>query len=131
MKIIQKDGLKYALHFNFDNAKESKNFITDHTDPFQVGVFNLKKNENIERHVHNEIEREVKTTSEALIVLNGKIKVSFYDQSNLELVDHVIVVGGELLLMLNGGHSLEILEDSKFLEVKQGPYIEEMDKRHF
>ena len=43
----------------------------------------------------------------------------------------VIVVGGELLLMLNGGHSLEILEDSKFLEVKQGPYIEEMDKRHF
>ncbi len=131
MKIIQKDGLKYALHFNFDNAKESKNFITDHSDPFQVGVFNLKKNENIERHVHNEIEREVKTTSEALIVLNGKIKVSFYDQSNLELVDHVIVVGGELLLMLNGGHSLEILEDSKFLEVKQGPYIEEMDKRHF
>ena len=131
MKIIQKDGLKYALHFNFDNAKESKNFITDHSDPFQVGVFNLKKNENIDRHVHNEIEREVKTTSEALIVLNGKIKVSFYDQSNLELVDHVIVVGGELLLMLNGGHSLEILEDSKFLEVKQGPYIEEMDKRHF
>ena len=131
MKIIQKDGLKYALHFNFDNAKESKNFITDHSDPFQVGVFNLKKNEDIERHVHNEIEREVKTTSEALIVLNGKIKVSFYDQSNLELVDHVIVVGGELLLMLNGGHSLEILEDSKFLEVKQGPYIEEMDKRHF
>ena len=123
--------MKYALHFNFDNAKESKNFITDHSDPFQVGVFNLKKNENIERHVHNEIEREVKTTSEALIVLNGKIKVSFYDQSNLELVDHVIVVGGELLLMLNGGHSLEILEDSKFLEVKQGPYIEEMDKRHF
>ena len=131
MKIIQKDGLKYALHFNFDNAKESKNFITDHSDPFQVGVFNLKKNEDIERHVHNEIEREVKTTSEALIVLNGKIKVSFYDQSNLELVEHVIVVGGELLLMLNGGHSLEILEDSKFLEVKQGPYIEEMDKRHF
>ena len=131
MKIIQKDGLKYALHFNFDNAKESKNFITDHSDPFQVGVFNLKENENIERHVHNEIAREVKTTSEALIVLNGKIKVSFYDQSNLELVDHVIVVGGELLLMLNGGHSLEILEDSKFLEVKQGPYIEEMDKRHF
>ena len=63
--------------------------------------------------------------------MNGKIKVSFYDQSNLELVEHVIVVGGELLLMLNGGHSLEILEDSKFLEVKQGPYIEEMDKRHF
>ena len=131
MKIIQKDGLKYALHFNFDNAKESKNFITDHSDPFQVGVFNLKKNENIERHVHNEIEREVKTTSEALIVLNGKIKVSFYDQSNLELVDHVIVVGGELLLMLNGGHSLEILEDSKFLEVKQGPYIEGLDKEKF
>ena len=77
MKIIQKDGLKYALHFNFDNAKESKNFITDHSDPFQVGVFNLKKNENIERHVHNEIEREVKTTSEALIVLNGKIKFHF------------------------------------------------------
>lgn len=131
MKIIQKDGFKYALHFDFDSAKDSKKFITDHTDPFQVGLFNLKKNEIIQRHIHNEIEREVKTTSEALVVLEGQIKVSFYDPSNLEIVDELIVSGGELLLMLYGGHSLEVLEDSKFLEVKQGPYIEEMDKRYF
>ena len=99
MKIIEKDGLKYALHFNFDSAKDSKNFITDHTDPFQVGLFNLKKNENIERHIHNEIE-EVKTTSEALIVLEGQIKVSFYDPSNLELVEQVIVIGENFYLCL-------------------------------
>ena len=33
--------------------------------------------------------------------------------------------------MLDGGHSIEILEDSKFVEVKQGPYEENSDKNHF
>ena len=33
--------------------------------------------------------------------------------------------------MLSGGHKINVLEDSKFIEFKQGPYDPEKDKTLF
>jgi hypothetical protein len=30
-----------------------------------------------------------------------------------------------------GGHGIEVTEDSKFVEAKQGPYLEDIDKKRF
>jgi len=38
---------------------------------------------------------------------------------------------GNLLALFKGGHGLKVLSDTKFLEVKQGPYDEEIDKTRF
>jgi hypothetical protein len=32
---------------------------------------------------------------------------------------------------MSGGHGLKLLEESKFIEVKQGPYDEKTDKVRF
>jgi hypothetical protein len=42
-----------------------------------------------------------------------------------------IIVSGETVALFEGGHGIEILEDSKFIESKQGPYIENIDKVRF
>ena len=42
-----------------------------------------------------------------------------------------IVNKGQVIALFNGGHGFKSLSNSKFLEVKQGPYIEEQDKERF
>ena len=64
-------------------------------------------------------------------MIDGKIKVDLYDKVKNVFIETVIIQKGEIIVMLDGGHLIEILEDSKFVEVKQGPYEENSDKNHF
>ena len=38
---------------------------------------------------------------------------------------------GDFLLLLGGGHSFEMLEDSELIEIKQGPYAGDKDKKRY
>lgn len=38
---------------------------------------------------------------------------------------------GDTIALIRGGHELEMDEDCKFIEVKQGPYDEKTDKVRF
>ena len=46
-------------------------------------------------------------------------------------IDAVIIDTNDAILLFEGGHGIEVIEESKFIEFKQGPYIEDMDKKHF
>ena len=35
------------------------------------------------------------------------------------------------IMIFDGGHAINIIEDSKFIEIKQGPYDPENDKERF
>ena len=39
--------------------------------------------------------------------------------------------GGDMVALFAGGHEIIIEEQTKFIEVKQGPYDEEKDKTRF
>ena len=130
MKIYDNNKNLLGIYINDQDFKNEKNFLTDHSISFQVGTFNLDHGNVIQRHVHNKYERKIFKTSEALFMIDGKIKVDLYDIEN-EFIQTVIVEKGEIIVMLDGGHAIEILEDSKFVEVKQGPYDENSDKNHF
>jgi len=113
----------------FDD-KSPKNFFTENDLDFQAASFQLEKDEKIERHIHNNQERIIQTTSEALIVTEGLISVEIYDM-DLNFIQNVDVSSGEVILLFAGGHSLSMLEHSKFVEIKQGPYNEKNDKKRF
>ena len=38
---------------------------------------------------------------------------------------------GDIVLLAYGGHGFEMIEDSEIIEVKQGPYLDEVDKIRF
>ena len=38
---------------------------------------------------------------------------------------------GDVVLLAYGGHGFEMIEDSEIIEVKQGPYLDEVDKIRF
>ena len=43
-----------------------------------------------------------------------------------------ILASGDVILLASGGHGIDIIKDAEIIEVKQGPYINEMvDKARF
>ena len=90
----------------------------------------MNKDEVIEKHFHPNQHRNIKNTSEVLVLLDGSIEVTIYDD-NLELVASQIINSGDTVALMSGGHGLKLLEESKFIEVKQGPYDEKTDKVRF
>lgn len=130
MKVKDKEGNLIAIYLDLKNAKDYKNFYTENSADMQFGVFNLPKSESILKHYHPEQKRVIKTTTEVLILMSGKMEVSLYDNS-LEHIKNIILQGGSVLITLSGGHGIEVLEESKMIEVKQGPYDIDADKVRF
>lgn len=130
MQIFDTNGNLLAQKIVPFSTSESKQFFTEDELDFQVASFVMKKNENIERHIHNKQDRIINTTSEAIILIEGKLEIELFD-SNLQFVQSVEIVSGEIIVLFHGGHFMKIVKDSKFIEIKQGPYIEQSDKFRF
>jgi len=67
---------------------------------------------------------------ESWIVVEGKVKCSFYDLDD-KLISTYILNPGDCSITLEGGHTYETLEDNTIVyEYKTGPYMgQELDKR--
>jgi len=81
-------------------------------------------------HVHNCVSREVHYTQEVLLLKKGKLRVDFYD-SDQHYLESRILLGGDVILLIAGGHGFEVLEEIEMIEVKQGPYLQDQDKTRF
>lgn len=81
-------------------------------------------------HVHNPVKREVHFTKEVLFIRKGKLRVDFYDEDKNYLESRILETG-DVILLSNGGHGFEVLEEVEMIEVKQGPYAGEADKTRF
>ena len=84
----------------------------------------------IEPHVHAPVPREVTFTHEVLVIKRGKLRVDFYDDQQRYLESRVLRAG-DIILLAAGGHGFEVLEEIEMVEVKQGPYAGDLDKRRF
>ena len=103
--------------------------FTDHSSELQIASFNLKKDELIERHYHEKQERKI-YNQEVIIIQSGKMTLTLYDL-DFNKIEDVILESGDMVALFNGGHEIKIEEQTKFIEVKQGPYSEEKDKTRF
>jgi hypothetical protein len=81
-------------------------------------------------HVHKLIPRQVLYTQEVLFIKKGKVQIDFFSSSR-EFFTSRILESGDIILLCGGGHSLDMLEETVMIEVKQGPYAGENDKITF
>lgn len=110
--------------------KEGIEFVTPEDFSQQLAYMHHPKGHQIIPHFHNEVKRTVHYTQETLVIKKGKIRVDFYDndcryQKSVELGE------GDIILLVGGGHGIEILEETIMVEIKQGPYAGETDKTRF
>lgn len=97
----------------------------------QLGLISRKKDYIIKPHIHKLVTRKVSVTQEVLYILSGRIEVMLYNKDK-EKIKSLELKGGDTILLASGGHGIKFIEDSKILEVKQGPYSGvDGDKEHF
>jgi len=105
-------------------------FLTPPQFKQQVGFVVYPAGGEIQRHVHRPLSRHLVGTSEVLIVRRGRCEIDIYNDDR-QLVATRELREGDVMLMVGGGHGFHMLEDTVFLEVKQGPYTGQDEKERF
>ncbi|MBC6112118.1 hypothetical protein ACFOG5_07115 [Pedobacter fastidiosus] len=127
---VEHNNALLAIIIRSNYQKEGISFFTPDDFSQQLGYMNRKKGYIIDPHVHRLVERKVTLTQEVLYVKTGKVLVNFYDNDKNYLEARIIETG-DVILLADGGHGFEMLEDSEMIEIKQGPYVGEEDKVRF
>ena len=130
MEHITEQGKIYAIVLRNSDNMPGANFFTPHEFSQQLGLLCHEKGKIVERHRHKLVKREIFRTQEVLVVLEGKIQVDLYSDLK-EKIESPILYPGDTILLAQGGHRIEVLEDAKIIEVKQGPYAAVDDKDYF
>ena len=110
--------------------KPGVHFFTEDDLSQQLAYMRHPAGKVIEPHVHNSVLREVHYTQEVLFIKKGKLRVDFYSEEQ-EYLESRVLEGGDVILLIQGGHGFEVLEEVEMFEVKQGPYAGEADKTRF
>lgn len=105
-------------------------FVTPNEFSQQLAYMKRPAGYVIAPHVHNPVKREVHYTKEVLFIRSGRLRVDFYDD-NQNYLKSTFLESGDVILLAYGGHGFEMLEECEIIEVKQGPYAGEADKRRF
>ena len=115
---------KSTVAYIIKNAAKikGKEFIDRKNDFLQVGLMNLKKDEEIRAHYHLHQNKNITKNQEVLIILEGEMKVYFYSNKSHQPITTANIISGDILVLLNCGHGFKIIKPTKLIEVKQGPY---------
>jgi mannose-6-phosphate isomerase-like protein (cupin superfamily) len=113
-----------------DFSPPGPNFVTEPDSNLQVAVMNRPRGYKIESHEHLEVHRTISSTQEVLIIQSGSLRADLFHPGT-EYFGSVLVHKGDILILTSGGHGFEASEDCVFIEVKQGPYSPDNDKKVF
>jgi mannose-6-phosphate isomerase-like protein (cupin superfamily) len=128
--IKTKDNVLASIIIQRDYQPTETTFITNPNLAQQVGFVVYPPGGVIKRHIHKNVDRQNISSSEALIVREGKLEIDIYDQNKVLLATRELAAG-DFVLMVSGGHGFRILEATVLLEIKLGPYAGASDKELF
>ncbi|HHY74173.1 MAG TPA: hypothetical protein GX497_13315 [Bacillus bacterium] len=127
---IDSENLLLAIVIRNSFSKSGVTFVTPPELSQQLAYMNHPKGKIIEPHVHNPVKREVIYTQEVLFIKKGVLRVDFYSDEKSYLESRVLNAG-DTILLIQGGHGFEVIEEVEMIEVKQGPYAGDVDKTRF
>ena len=127
---IEHDGRLLAVVVSHRYDKPGVSFVTPGELSQQLAFIRHPAGHVIDAHVHRPVQREVQLTQETLFIRRGKLRVDFYDDRQ-EYLQSRILEAGDAILLIQGGHGFEILEEIEMFEAKQGPYAGDDDKVRF
>ncbi len=124
------DDILTCIIIRRDFKPNGTTFITGPELAQQVGFVVYPSGGVIRRHIHKNVDRQNISSSEAIVVRQGKLEIDIYDQLKSLLATRELGEG-DFILMVSGGHGFRVLEDAILLEIKLGPYAGVNDKELF
>lgn len=97
-------------------------FFTPDDNTLQAGQHSYPKGKTINPHLHCRVDLSHRDTmQEVLYVTKGKLKVDIFTDQGKKLAEKILIPG-DMIVLIAGGHGFQMLEDTDFIEIKQGPY---------
>lgn len=118
---VELQGRLCALILRRELDCEGTRFFTPPENPMQLGVIQHNRGTEVRPHVHVESMRRIDGVQEVLHIEYGMVEAVFYSDEGVRL-DSRTLGTGDTILLLGGGHGFRMIEDTRMLEVKQGPY---------
>ena len=128
--IVHKKKLFAVIVKNKYRKKKGVTFFTSKEATQQFGYIKHPKNYIIQPHLHNKRLTKILYTTEVIILLKGILRVDFYDNKKKYLFSKEIS-GGDIIMLVSGGHGFKVIKNVEMIEVKQGPYSLSQDKKKF
>jgi len=130
VEYVKYENKNYAIIVSQDFNKGGVHFFTKDEMPQQLGFMSHSKGTKIQPHRHIQVKREIFHTQEVLFIKKGKIRLDIFSEDE-KFLGSKVLKKNDVILLIQGGHGFEVLEDVEMFEVKQGPYIANKDKIHF
>jgi len=130
IQLIKKKDKLLAIIIKSNYTCDGVDFITPGEFSQQLAYMHHPAGKVIDAHVHNLVHRNIVLTQEVLFIKRGKLRVDFYDDYE-DYLESIILEAGDVILLVSGGHGFTVLEEVEMIEVKQGPYSGEADKKRF
>lgn len=127
---VRKKSKLLAMIIRNDYTSDGVDFITANEYSQQVAYMHHPTGKRIDAHVHNMVHRNVVLTQEVLFIKRGILRVDFYDEYE-DYLESRDLHAGDIILLVSGGHGFQVLEEVEMIEVKQGPYAGDNDKKRF
>lgn len=130
IEYISKKNKTLAIIIRKGFQKEGIEFFTPEDFSQQLAYMKRPSGYVIQPHVHKPVLREVIFTNEVLFIKSGRLRVDFFDDKE-NYIESKVLEAGDVILLAGGGHGFEMLESTEIIEVKQGPYAGDQDKKRF
>ena len=127
---VRKKNKLLAMIIRNSYMCDGVDFITPNEYSQQVAYMHHPTGKIIDAHVHNLVHRNVVMTQEVLFIKKGVLRVDFYDEYE-DYLESRDLCAGDIILLVSGGHGFHVLEEVEMVEVKQGPYAGNNDKKRF
>lgn len=131
MKEIRSKQDNKLLHLTIrkDDFHKTRLDVSSIQEPLQLSLLSLESGKTFKPHKHIFCEKITNMTQESWVVIQGSVKVFYYDIDDSLLCEEILNVG-DASVTFYGGHNYLILEnDTLVYEFKTGPYQgQEKDK---
>ena len=128
-KIIHNNTV-IALIIYKDYKQDGIQFLSPNEYSLQLGYMTRPKGYQVLPHIHNPVHRNTIGTQEVLFIKRGEIRIDFYSFEQVFLESRKLSAG-DIILLAGAGHGIEVLKEAEIVEVKNGPFIEGVDKGRF
>jgi hypothetical protein len=119
---VRKGDELCALHITHEAVGTTP--VSDSSWPLQMLMIERKAGSVFPAHMHKYVARNTEKLQEALVVLSGCIRVTLYTREGAQ-VETLTVHKGECVFLIQGGWGIEVLEDARMYEFKNGPHYDD------
>lgn len=89
--------------------------------PLQILAHAHPSGTTVAAHRHRPLRRVTTALGEAVVVIDGKIRVDVFTPQG-KRYRRLVLKSGDLFVLYAGGHALTVLQQAHFFEFKNGPF---------